>query len=136
MSDPEVAVEIALFTKAREYTALPLVFENDGAKILRGAYVEVKHFRNGSIPYALAGDGDAMNIGMLQMLVCVPLGSGQVEPRQRGADIVKLFWTPANLSLSYGGLRVRVQKRPVLGTGVKRDTSYVVPVSIFYEVFI
>jgi len=38
--------------------------------------------------------------------------------------------------LSYGGLRVRVQKRPVLGTGVKRDTSYVVPVSIFYEVFI
>lgn len=136
MSDPEVSVEIALFTKAREYTDLPLVFENDGEKILRSKYVEVKHFRNGSIPYALSGDGDAQNLGMLQMLVCVPLGSGLVEPRQRAADIAKLFWTPANLSLSYGGLRVRVQKRPVLGTGVKRDTSYVVPVSVFYEVFI
>lgn len=130
----EEDIEIALFKKAKEYTALPLVFPNyDSKPPLDGSgYVEVKHFRNGSQIRTL-NDEDYF-IGMLQMLVCSPLGKGPQEAVKRGSDIVALF--PKNLLLTINSTRVRVSKRPVLGTAAPTDVKYELPVSIYYETFI
>lgn len=139
MSNPDVLIEQLLIGKLNEYTDLPLVFENEAVPATQAtlnSWVEVTHFRNGSIPYSLSGDGDTQLLGMLQLAVHVRKGIGVVEARQRACDLQTLFWTPANLLLSSGGLRVRVAKRPVLGTGVPTDASYVIPVSVYYEVFV
>lgn len=139
MSEPDVVIEQILMTKVKEFTTLPLVFENVAeaqSQADLNAWVEVTHFRNGNVPYALSGDGDTQQLGMLQLAVHVKRASGVVEARHYAAELVKLFWTPANLLLSSGGLRVRVAKRPVLGTGVPTDASYVIPVSVYYEVFV
>lgn len=137
MSTPEEDVEIALFTKAMEYTDLPVYLPNASAvpPAQLDGHVVVTHFRNGSVDYSLSGDGDAKFIGILQMCIYLPRGKGANEMRQRGADIASLFWTPANLSLTRNATRVRVTKRPVLGTAILNDTSYLMVVSISYEVF-
>lgn len=138
MSTPEEDVETALFTKAMEYNStLPVYLPNDAEPPPVGltGHVVVTHFRNGSVPYSLASDGDAKFIGILQMCVYLPKGKGANEMRKRGAEIASLFWTPANLSLTRNTTRVRVSKRPVLGTAIPNDTSYVMVVSINYEVF-
>jgi len=136
---PEEAIEMVLFAKANTYSgSMPLIFPNDiqpKPADLSGHWI-VTHFRNGNVPYALEGDGDTQTLGMLQFLGHFPLGEGPNKARKLASEIVELFWNPPNLSLSGHGVRVRVSKRPVLGTGLPLDTSYAVPVSIFYEVFI
>lgn len=138
MSTPEEDVEIALFTKAMEYNStLPVFLPNASEPPPVGltGHVVVTHFRNGSVGYSLSGDGDAQFIGILQMCIYLPRGQGANEMRKRGAEIASLFWTPANLSLTRNTTRVRVSKRPVLGTAITNDTSYVMVVSVYYEVF-
>ena len=140
MSTKEEDIEKALFTKALEYEDLPLVFPNDGGEPPADgtSHVSITHFRNNSEPYSLSGDGDARYTGILQMLVRCPSRQGSNEARKRGSDIVTLFWTPANLSLFSGATRVRITKRPVLGSAApsKNDAWYEQPVSIYYESFI
>lgn len=138
MSLPEEDIEILLFGKAKEYTDLPVIFPNEaiGPPADGSGHVVVSHFRNDSAPYALASDGDSLNMGILQMLIRLKLNTGSSEMRKRGADIAALFWTPVNLSLSRNGTRVRIAKRPVLGTAIPVGASLQMPVSISYEVFI
>lgn len=138
MSLPEEDIEKALFAKAKEYTALDLFFGNvDEAPDPTGVgHVVVTHFRNGNDAYSLAGDGDTKAIGFLQMLLRLPRGRGTNEARKRGADIVALFWTPANLCLQSGATRVRISKRPVMGSAVPNKAWYETPISVYYEAFI
>lgn len=127
----EEDIEIALFTKAKEYTDLPLVFPNyDAIPPTSGsAYVEVTHFRNGSRPITLSYED--FFIGILQMMVCCPLGEGPGEARKRAGDIAALF--PKNLRLTKNTTKVVISKRPVLGTAAPTDVKYELPVSIYYE---
>jgi hypothetical protein len=138
MATPEEDIEFALFNKAMAYTDLPLMFQNEyeDPPVTGAGHVVVKHFRNGSRAMSLAGEGDDFNIGILQMMIRLPLGRGSPEMRKRGGDIVALFWTPANLVLTRNTTKVKIAKRPVLGTAITTDKAYQMVVSIEYEVSI
>jgi hypothetical protein len=127
----EEDIEIALFERAKEYTDLPLFFPNfDEVPPIDGSsFVEVRHFRNGS--RIITFNDEDYFVGMLQMMVCCPLGQGPGEARKRAADIVELF--PKNLSLWNNSTRVKIAKRPVLGSALPVKVKYQLPVSIYYE---
>lgn len=136
MSTPDEDVEALLFAKAKEYTALDLAFPNDGYEPNPDvAYVKVDHFRAGLNTYDLGGECSYAK-GFLQMCIYAPRGKGANEARARAGAIVDLWWTPHFLTLTKNGIRVKVSKRPVLGTGYNDVTSYLLPVSIYYEVFL
>lgn len=130
----EQDIEIALFTRAKQFTALPLFFPNyDEIPPVDGkSYIEVRHFRNDSIGLTLSHSDYGM--GILQMLVCSPLGKSPQEALKHAGDIVALF--PKADILWQGTTRVKISKRPVLGTAAPTDTKYELPVSIYYEVSI
>jgi hypothetical protein len=135
---PEENIEAALFAKAEEYTDLPVMFPNDyeDPPVEGNGHVVVKHFRNGSRSMSFSGEGDDFNIGILQMLIRLPLGRGSTEMRKRGADIVALFMAIPNLVLTRNTTKVKIAKRPVLGTAITTDKAYQMAVSIEYEVSI
>lgn len=135
MSSPEEHIEMALFAKVEEYTDLPLKMPNvdEDPPADAGSHVVVSHHRNGSQRLSMSG-GQNMFIGMLQMLVRCPRGAGPNEIRKRGGDIAALF--PEDMVLVESGTRVRITKRPVLGTAAPARAFYEMPVSIYYEAFI
>lgn len=134
MSAPEEEVEMALFAQAKLYTDLPVFFPNESAEAPTdgSAHVVVTHFRNDSRIMTLAHQDYYQ--GILQMMICTPRGAGPGEARKRGGDIIALF--PKNSVLLSGTTRVRVSKRPVLGSAAPTDVSYELPVRIPYETFI
>jgi hypothetical protein len=135
-TNPEEDIEYALFHKAKEYTGLPLNFPNEVGDPAATGHVVITHFRNNSEAYTLSGDGCDKQMGILQFLIKLPLGTGSPEMRKRGGDIAALFWTPANLVLTRNATRITIAKRPVLGTALPTKTYYEMTVRIEYEAFI
>jgi len=96
-------------------------------------YVEVLHFPNKSDRFTLRGSGPEHMMGFLQLLVRAPKNSGRTEATIVAATLALHF--PADLKLRSEDVIVRISKRPDVMSGSPTETSWNVPVTVYYEAF-
>jgi hypothetical protein len=140
MATPEEEVEMALFYRCAEFTDIPLFMPNhpneppsDGTT----AHAIVKHIRAISQNLGLDDSpGMDYNEGMLHFLIRTKLHMGPGEMRAIGGALVDHF-PKYSIHDSNGTLdtKVKVCKRPVLGTATPTDAWYEMTCIVEYEVF-
>ena len=143
MSEPatvEEKIEAVLFAHVAtmEIEELPpIAWPNDdfpGETLPKPAvYLEVRHFRNSNTRLMVKGSAPHLRQGILQIRVVTPLNAGATQATVLAGQVAEQF--PADLPLFEGGVKVRVQSAPDVGTGSKTSdgVSWFVPVSIRYE---
>lgn len=94
-------------------------------------YIRVDHFRNRNERVHIKGSAPHLRQGILMLTVVAPLHAGTRDALALAGVIAEHF--PADLELDNDGVRVRVQAAPDVGSGIKQDASWDVPVSIRYE---
>lgn len=111
---------------------LPTAFENVEFAPPATTYQRVNHLIN--TPRDLAITLDLLEWrGILQVMVCAPLGKGRGEAQARSQAIADHFAPPQTLSGS--GVRIDLLKTPAVASGFKSDDRWCVPVSISWSAF-
>lgn len=133
----EENVEAALMTRAESlpFPAAKIAWPNkkftppsDGS-----AYLEVTHFPNRSSRMALKGSAKEYMRGFLQILIRAPRNEGGDKATKIAGDVAAHF--PSDLSLWSEGVRVRISKKPDVMSASPTETSWNVPVTVYYEAF-
>lgn len=70
------------------------------------------------------------HIGLLQVSLCYPTGTGMAAVEAQAGAVQDLF--PAGLQLTAAGVKVRIRGKPSIAAPIS-DSPIVVPVSIRYE---
>ena len=94
-------------------------------------YVEVSHFPNRSQRLALRGSSPEYMFGFLQLLVCAPRNEGGEEATRIAGELALHF--PADLALWSEGVRVIISKKPDVMSASPTESSWNVPVTVYYE---
>lgn len=112
---------------------LPTVFENQEFTPTAGVvYQRVDHLIN--TPRDLAITLDILEWrGILQVMVCAPLGTGRGGAQARAQLIVDHF-EPAQ-TLAGTGVRIELLKTPAIARGFESADRWCVPVSISWSAF-
>lgn len=147
MSDPatvEEKIEAALFAHVATMEldgAPPIAWPNDdfpgevdGDPVPKpSVYLEVRHFRNTNSRIFVKGSAPHLRQGILQIRAVTPLNGGTTPATVLAGAIAEQF--AADLALFEGGVKIRIQSAPEVGTGSKAGdgVSWFVPVSIRYE---
>jgi hypothetical protein len=80
------------------------------------------------------GDTLAEEKGILQVTLCYPQGNGPVDAMTR-AELLRA-WFPRGLSISAGGITVRIRGKPSIGPAQYEPGIYALPVSIPYFTYV
>lgn len=138
----EKDIELALLTRA-EYVhglvapSLPVSWPNksftppsDGSP-----YLEVRILPNQNLRPFLGSAEPSYRQGILQFNYLSPYDAGPSSGTELAGQIALGF--PADFVMREGGVKVQVQRTPDVGTAVPNPngTKWLVPVSVYYEVF-
>lgn len=137
MATIESSIQAALFTRAAALVLSPvhpiawpnLVFSPPADK----RYLRVTHFTNTTERLFIGDNSPHRHQGILQIMVCGPLNSGESAVRELAGLVASHF--PSSLRLTSGGCTVRITKRANVASALITDTEIQVPVSIAYECF-
>lgn len=137
MATIEASIQTALFTRAASLVLSPVhpvawpnvAFTPPNPK----KYLRVTQMPNVTDRLVIGSDGPHQHQGILQVMVCAPLNSGEATAREVAGLVANHF--PADLRLTSGGLTVRITKRANIASALVTDTELQIPVSIPYRCF-
>lgn len=113
--------------------AVPTAFENLSFEPSAGVlFQRVSHLINTPKDHAFTLDVLEWR-GVLQVIVCAPLGAGRGAAQARAQLIADHFY-PAQ-TLAGTGVRVELSKTPAIASGFKADERWCVPVSMSWSAF-
>lgn len=113
--------------------AVPTAFENVPFDPADGAlYQRVNHLINTPRDLAITLDIPEQR-GILQVMVCAPLGAGRGAAQARAQAIADHFAPPQRLTGT--GVYVELLKTPAIASGLKADERWCIPVSITWSAF-
>jgi len=129
---PEAQVVAALMARVKKLAltpALPVLYRERPTRTRPEAYVEVDYLPNRSERRYLSG-GRLDRSGILQLTLCLPIGSHEITHRERAAQVAAHF--PADLRLTEGAMIVVIEKTDI-GRGLPDGGHWRTPVSVYYR---
>lgn len=98
------------------------------------AYLEVTYLPNSTLDIGLSSEASARFLGLLQVTVVDPSGTGILSPHQVAALVLEHF--PKGLTLyDDAGVKLRIPSRGSIAPGIQSAGDFRIPVSIPYQVF-
>lgn len=76
------------------------------------------------------GDGYYREVGFFEIILFYPLNKGRGAAQAKAEAIKSHFYR--GLSMTEGGLVVKVMRTPIIGSAIQDDKNYVLPISINY----
>lgn len=137
MTTVEASIQAALFARAASLVLSPVhpvAWPNvNFAPPASKKYLRVSHLPN-STDRLFVGNADPhRHQGILQIMVCAPLNSGEAAAREIAGLVVSHF--SAGLTLHSGGVQVKITKRANIASALVTNTELQIPVSIEYRAF-
>jgi len=137
MATIEASIQSALFSRVASLVLSPvhpvswpnMSFVAPATK----RYLRVSHLPNVTDRLYIGSDDPHQHQGILQIMVCAPLNSGEAGARETAGLVANHFGV--DLRLNSGSLSVRITKRPNIASALITDTEIQIPVSISYECF-
>jgi hypothetical protein len=80
------------------------------------------------------GSKNYIEVGLLQVNLCYPLGTGPAAAQAR-AELVKTHFKRGT-TMVQDNINVIVIRTPQVSPGFRRDDRYIIPVSIYYQAHI
>lgn len=137
MPSIETSIETALFARMALLVlapALPVAWPNVAfTPPSPRRYLRVSHLPNTTDRLYQGQKGSHRHQGILQVLVCHPLNSGETAAREIAGTVASHF--PAGLKLYSGEAKVKITKRADIASALTTDTEIHIPVSIAYRSF-
>ena len=96
-------------------------------------YLRVSHLPNTTDRLFVGNADPHRHQGILQIMVCAPLNSGEAAARELAGLVASHF--PPGLTLYSGGVRVKITKRSNIASALLTNTEMQIPVSIEYQAF-
>lgn len=136
---PSIETSIWLALKARVQALLlspavtAIAWPNESFTKPTGAYLRVTHVPNLNRRLFLAGSDPHQRLGLLQ----VDYFGKKNQPAAVAIEIAGQIaaWFPADLSMTYGDILVRVTAAPTVVQAMDDDTHVLVPVTVPVECF-
>lgn len=97
---------------------------------VNGHYLEYRFLPNRNNNYGLSKDSPTQRLGIFQVTVCYPTGTGIIAPTEIAAAIVEHFHQ--DLILYADGVSVKVYEKPSVAPSIQDGTWDKYPVSIRY----
>lgn len=137
MATIEASIQTALFTRMAQLVLSPVhpvswpnvSFTAPANK----RYLRVSHLPNTTDRLFINSSGKHRHQGILQVLVCGALNSGEAAVRETAGLVASHF--PVDARFAANGVTLRITKRPNVSSALITDTEIQVPVSISYECF-
>ncbi|MDF2797516.1 MAG: hypothetical protein K0R85_260 [Devosia sp.] len=135
MATIEASIQAALFARMASLVISPahpiswpnVSFTPPASK----RYLRVSHLPNATERLFINSGGKHRHQGILQVMVCAPLNSGEAAAMEIAGLMADHF--PVDHQLGGDGLQVRIPKRPNVAAAMIADTELQIPVSIAYE---
>lgn len=137
MATVESSIQTALFSRAASLVLSPVHpvswpnvnFTAPASK----KYLRVSHLPNTTDRLFVGNADPHQHQGILQIMVCAPLNSGEATARELAGLIANHF--PVGLRLHSGGVQVKITKRANIASALITATELQIPVSISYRAF-
>lgn len=137
MATVETSIQTALFTRMAQLVLSPVhAISWPNVNFVPPAnkrYLRVSHLPNTTDRLYQGKNGSHRHQGILQVLVCGALNSGEAAARETAGIIANHF--PPGLALHIGHAKVKVTKRANIASALITDTEIQIPVSISYRSF-
>lgn len=137
MATVEASIQSALFARVASLVlnpAHPVAWPNVAFTPPAGKrYLRVSHLPNVTDRLYIGSGDPHQHQGILQVMVCAPLNSGEAGARETAGLVANHF--PADMRLTSGAVTVRITKRPNIAAALITDTEIQIPVSISYRAF-
>lgn len=135
MATVEASIQAALFSRAALLVLNPVhpvawpnvAFTPPASK----KYLRVSHLPNVTDRLYIGSDDPHQHQGILQIMVCASLNSGEAGARETAGLVASHF--PVDMRLSSGAASVEITKRPNIASALITDTEIQIPVSIAYR---
>jgi hypothetical protein len=98
----------------------------------QGYYLEARFLPNRNNNFGLSNDSPTQRLGIFQVAVCFPTGTGIIEPTEIAAQIVSHF--DKDTKLYAGDVCVKIYEKPSVAPSIQDGTWDKYPVSIRYTV--
>ena len=137
MATVETSIQTALFARTASLVLSPvhpvawpnITFAPPPDK----RYLRVTQMPNTTDRLFISDTAPHRHQGILQIMVCGPLSSGESAVRELAGIVANHF--PPSLRLTSGGCSVRITKRASIASALVTETEIQIPVSIAYECF-
>lgn len=96
-------------------------------------YLRVSHLPNTTDRLFVGNADPHQHQGILQIMVCAPLNSGEAAARELAGLVANHF--PPGLRLHSGSVQVKITKRANIASALVTTTELQIPVSIEYRAF-
>jgi len=135
MPTVESSIATALFTRAASLVLSPVhpvAWPNvNFVPPTSKRYLRVTHFVNTTDRLYIGSDDPHQHQGILQIMVCAPLNSGEAAARETAGLVANHF--AVDQRLISGSVSVEITKRPNIASALITDTEIQIPVSIAYR---
>lgn len=98
-----------------------------------GNWLRAELFPNVTNRITIGSTGPHQFLGLLQIAVHAPHGTGEHDLRERAGEVIG--WFPADHKMIDGNVTVRVTKRPQAAEVMTPDEDLFIPVTVSYEAF-
>ena len=137
MPTPEASIQTALFTRAASLVLSPVhpvAWPNSAfTPPANKKYLRVSHLPNTTDRLFVGNTDPHRHQGILQIMVCAPLNSGEAAARELAGLVASHF--PPGLRLHSGGVQVKITKRANIASALITATELQIPVSIEYRAY-
>src|SRR3546814_4961761 len=137
MATVEASIQAALFTRAASLVlnpVHPVAWPNVSfVPPANKKYLRVSHLPNTTDRLFVGNSDPHQHQGILQIMVCAPLNSGEAAARELAGLVANHF--PTGLALHSGGVQVKITKRATIASALITTTELQIPVSIEYRAF-
>lgn len=137
MATVEASIQTALLARAASLVlspAHPVAWPNVSfTPPASKKYLRVSHLPNTTDRLFVGNADPHRHQGILQIMVCAPLNSGEAAARELAGVVANHF--PAGLTLHSGGVQVKITKRANIASALVTNTELQIPVSIEYRAF-
>lgn len=123
-------IQAALDTKLATLTGVPIAYPNTPYKPQAGtAYVRASFIPNETLQASLGSTGKDETLGIYQVDVVVPRGSGRPQLLDTVADLFK-----RGTVLTYNGVNLRIRSVS-MASAILEDEWYFVPISVNFQTY-
>lgn len=121
------------FSDTSQYSqpaVVPVAMPNEHKEDLPIIYVRVAHFRNDNVRRAMTAQGAVGRMGVLQLTVVSPLNWGAPHATRLAGYVANHFL--ADQRLQGDGVSIKIERAADVGSALKEEASWDVPVSVRY----